>query len=108
MSLTFNIRHLENKDLHLEGDLPTAELELDLQDEMIRPAATLQYDFDVQKIEGSALVRGEIHLPVEYTCVRCLKKFQRPLTLPDWTCHLPLSGEDKVDVSNDLVNLTPY
>jgi uncharacterized protein len=108
MSLTFNIRHLEKKDLHLEGELLTKDLELDLHDEVIRPAAELSYDLEVQNIEGSALVRGKITLPVEYTCVRCLKKFKRPLALHDWTCHLPLSGEDKAEVSNDLVNLTPY
>ena len=108
MPLTFNIRHLEKKDLHLEGSLPTQDLDLDLHDETIRPGPELQYDLEAQRIESSALVRGQVTLPVEYTCVRCLKKFQRPLNLPDWTCHLPLAGEDQVEISNDLVNLTPY
>lgn len=108
MPLTFNIRHLETKDLHLEGELATEELELDLRDEVIRPADTLKYDLEVQHIEGSALVRGELNLLVEYACVRCLKKFKRPLELHDWTVHLPLTGDDAVEVSNDLVNLTPY
>src|ERR1051325_8734542 len=108
MPLTFNIRHLENKDLHLEGDLPTEELELELQDDMIRPGDALEYDLEVQRIEGAALVQGRLDLPVEYTCVRCLRKFTRGLELPDWTVHLPLTGEDAVKVDNDLVNLTPY
>jgi len=108
MPLTFNIRHLDKKDLHLEGELPTAELELDLHDEMIRPAKDLSYDLEVQRLEGGALVQGRVTLPVEYTCVRCLKKFKRPLELDPWTVHLQLSGEDAIEVSNDLVNLTPY
>src|SRR5437867_1862355 len=107
MPLTFNIRHLEKRDLHLEGELASEELELDLRDEMIRPADTITYDLEVQHLDGAALVRGRLHLPVEYTCVRCLKKFKRPLALHDWTVHLPLIGEDAVKVSNDLVNLTP-
>jgi uncharacterized metal-binding protein YceD (DUF177 family) len=108
MPLTFNIHHVEKKDLHLEGDLAIGELELDLHDEMIRPAEAVDYDLEVQRLEGGALVRGTIRLPVEYMCVRCLKKFKRPLELPDWTVHVQLSGEDAVEVSNDLVNLTPY
>jgi len=108
MPLTFNIRHIETKDLHLQGEFPTEELELDMHDEMIRPGAVLKYDIEVQRLEGGALVQGKVRLPVEYTCVRCLKKFKRPLELDPWTVHLPLTGEDAVDVSNDLVNLTPY
>jgi uncharacterized metal-binding protein YceD (DUF177 family) len=108
MSLTFNIRHLEKKDLHLKGDLPTHDLDLDLHDETIRPGPELSYDLEVQRLEGGALVQGTVRLPVEYICVRCLKKFKRPLVLDNWTVHLPLSGEDAVEISNDLVNLTPY
>lgn len=108
MPLTFNIRHLEKKDLHLEWELPTSELELDVRDQLIHPADVLDYDLTVERIEGAALVQGEVSLEIEYECVRCLKKFRRPLELQPWTCHLPLVGEDAVEVQNDLVNLTPY
>ncbi len=108
MPLTFNIRHLEKKDIHLEGELPTAELDLDLRDELVHPDAVVGYDLQVEHLEGAALVQGEIHLDVEFECSRCLKKFRQPLELHDWACHLPLMGEDAVEVQNDLVNLTPY
>ena len=108
MALTFNIHHLEKNDLHLEGDLLVEELELDLRDEMIRPAEMLDYDLRIQRLEGAALVQGKLNLDIEYNCVRCLKRFRRPLELKNWTVHLPLSGDDAVEVSNDLVNLTPY
>ena len=108
MPLTFNIRHLEKKDLRLEGEMPSEELELELHDEMIRPAGPLAYDLDAEQIESAALVRGDLSLPIEYTCVRCLKKFTEPLELADWTCHLPLEGEEATPIANDLVNLTPY
>jgi uncharacterized protein len=95
--------------LHLEGELPSEELELELHDEIIRPAGPLEYDLEAEKIDdGDALVQGELRLNFEYDCVRCLKKFTRELTLPDWTCHLPLKGDDATPISNDLVNLTPY
>jgi uncharacterized protein len=109
MPLTFNIRHLENKDLQLEGELPSEELELELHDEMIRPAGPLHYELTAEQIDSAdALVQGNLRLDVEYDCVRCLKKFTRPLVLENWAVHLPLKGEDAIPVSNDLVNLTPY
>lgn len=108
MPLTFNIRHLEGKDLHLKGQLPSEELNLELHDEMIQPTGMLDYDLQVERLEGAALVQGELSLDIEYTCVRCLKKFTEPLTIENWACHLPLTGEDATPISNDLVNLTPH
>ena len=109
MPLTFNIRHLEKKDLRLEGKLPSEELELELHDERIRPAGPLEYELEAEQIDDAdALVQGTLRLLVEYDCVRCLKKFTRPLEIEDWACHLPLKGDDATPVSNDLVNLTPY
>ena len=108
MPLKFNIRHLENKELRLQGEVPSEELELELHDEMISPVGTLAYDLEAEQIDDAALVRGDLRLPIEYTCVRCLKKFTEALELEDWTCHLPLTGEDATPVENDLVNLTPY
>ena len=108
MPLTFNLRHIEAKDLPLEGELPNEELDLDLHDEMIRPIGPLQYDLTVQRLEGAALVQGNLKLPLEFDCVRCLKKFKRSLEIENWVCHLPLIGEDAIPVDNDLVNLTPY
>ncbi len=108
MPLTFNIRHIDTKELELAGDLPVEELELELRDDMIEPAGPLAYDLQVQHVDGAALVEGELKLPLEFTCVRCLKKFKQTLAIEDWICHLPLAGDDAVPVSNDLVNLTPF
>lgn len=107
MALTFNIRHLENKELHLAGLLPLEELELDLNDEVILPSGPLEYDLNAQELDDALLVQGTLRLPLEMHCVRCLKKFPYPLELEDWTCHLPLTGEDAVVLEGDLVNLTP-
>ena len=109
MPLTFNIRHLTKKDLHLEGELPSEELELQLHDEMIRPVGTLEYDLEAGQIDDAdALVQGVLRLLVEYDCVRCLKKFTEPLVLEDWAVHLALKGDEATPIANDLVNLTPY
>jgi uncharacterized protein len=68
----------------------------------------LSYDVEAQKLEHSLLVRGVLTLPLQCECVRCLKGFKYTLRLPEWTCHLPLEGEEKVELAGDCVDLTPY
>jgi DUF177 domain-containing protein len=108
MSLTLNLRHLENRNLALRGELSVAELDLDVRDELIRVAAPVEYDLEIEKLDDSVLVQGEIRVTLECECVRCLKKFTQEIELNPWTLHLPLEGEEKVSVDNDGVDLTPF
>jgi len=108
MPLLFNIRHLEDKDLHLKGELPVAELDMGTQDEVIHLTQPLSYDLRVEKLDKGILVQGSLRLPLACECVRCLKPFQQQLALDAWTCHLPLESEEKVEVTNDVVDLTPH
>jgi len=108
MPLAVNLRHLEAHDIHLEGSLPVAELDIDPHDEVIQVRHPLEHELEVQKLEDGLLVQGHLHLVLECECVRCLKPFQYHLELDNWTCHLPLEGEDSVAVVNDCVDLTPY
>jgi uncharacterized protein len=108
MPLLFNLRHLQRHSLTLRGDLPLAELELEPLDELIHVTQPLAYELEVEKLEESVLVRGRLALLLSCECARCLKPFNRPLVLADWTLHLPLKGEEKAEVINDCVDLTPY
>src|ERR1043166_4397995 len=108
MPLTFNIRHLDANDLHLKGELPAKELDIEFHDELVHPTAPLEYDLNVQKLEHEILVQGSLHLPLICECVRCLKVFKQDLDLQDWTALLPLEGEEKIVIHNDLVDLTPF
>jgi uncharacterized protein len=108
MSLTVNLRHLENRNLVLRGELSLAELDLDVRDELIRVAQPVEYDLEIEKLDDSVLVQGEIRVTLECECVRCLKKFAQEIELNPWTLHLPLEGEEKVFVDNDCVDLTPF
>jgi len=108
MSLKVNLRHLEEHDLHLQDDLPLADLDLGVADEMIRVEQPLRYDLTVDQLHDALLVTGSLVLPLDCECVRCLKKFKTRLKLDPWTVHLPLEGEDKVSVENDCVDLTPF
>jgi uncharacterized protein len=108
MPLLVNLRHLEENNLHLEGELPVEDLDLDLRDELIRAEKPLEYDFEIQRLDQSLLLNGRLELTLSCQCVRCLKSFDYNLILEDWTVHLPLEGEEKVPVSGDFVDLTPY
>ncbi len=107
MPLVVNLRHLEARDLRLEGSLPVEELEIDPHDEVIQLCHPLEYELEVQKLEDGLLLQGCMRLVLECQCVRCLKPFQYHLELEQWTCHLPLQGEDRVAVTSDCVDLTP-
>jgi uncharacterized protein len=108
MPLTVNLRHLEVREIRLQGELPSSELDLDAHDEMIRVMQPLRHDLEVQKLDDGLLVQGELQITLECECVRCLKKFTRDLALNPWTLHLPLTGEEAVAVDNDCVDLTPF
>jgi uncharacterized protein len=107
MPLVVNLRHLEDEDVILRGELPVEELDLDPRDELIQVTKPLRHELEVQLLDRSLLVRGWLRLTLDCQCVRCLKPFQRDLELNPWTCLLPLDGEESVPVANDCVDLTP-
>ena len=108
MSLKINLRHLEEDGLRLNGELPVAELDLGVTDELIHTEKPLRYDLSVELLHDAVLATGSLALPLECECGRCLKKFKSELKLAGWAAHLPLEGEDKVSVENDCVDLTPF
>jgi uncharacterized protein len=108
MALTFNLRHLEKRDLHLEGELTAEELDLVGIDELVELAEPLHYDLTVERLGESILVQGSLRSTLACHCVRCLTRFEQEQDLEHWTCDLPFEGEDKVVVCNDCVDLTPY
>jgi uncharacterized protein len=106
--LKFNLRHLEEHALRLQGELPAAALDLGVNDELVRAERPLRYDLTVEQLHDSVLVTGCLALPLDCECARCLKKFKTNLKLTGWALHLPLEGEDKVAIENDCVDLTPF
>ena len=108
MSLNINIRHLDDQEIHLKGELPVAELAFDVRDELIRAEKPLRYDLTMEKLHDAILVRGSLRLILDCECGRCLQPFEHEVVLGDWALHLPLEGEDKVLVENDSIDLTPF
>jgi uncharacterized metal-binding protein YceD (DUF177 family) len=107
MPLLVNLRNLEADNVVLDGEMPVEELDIDTQDELLRLGPPLRYKIEVQKVEDGLLVQGELHLPLECHCARCLKAFAHPLDLPHWTRLVLLEGEEAAPVENDCIDLTP-
>jgi uncharacterized protein len=105
--LLVNIRHLEARSLELKGELAAADLDIETHDEMIRVLRPLKYDLVVEKLTGSILVQGTLHITLDCHCVRCLEPFEYKLNLSGPVCYLELQGEDRAEVVNDCVDLTP-
>ena len=108
MAIKFNLRQLEENGLRLAGELPLAELDLGVQDELIHLNHPLKYKLQVEQLHDSILVTGSLRLPLDCECGRCLKPFKDELALRDWALHLPLEGEDKVTIMDYSIDLTPY
>ena len=108
MSLLINLRKLEKDNLRFEGELPSAELDLEAVDELVRLESPLYYDLEAQKLDKSILVQGSLELELRCECARCLKPFKHRLEMENWACHLALEGDEKAVVANDSVDLTPY
>jgi uncharacterized protein len=106
--LKINLRLLEKQGIRLHGELPVAELDLGVKDELIRAEQPLRHDLKVELLDDALLAMGSLVLPLDCECVRCLKKFKFNLKLAGWAVHLPLTGEDKVAIDNDCVDLTPF
>jgi uncharacterized protein len=108
MPLKINIRHLEQDDVSLQGELPVEELALDHPDELVRARQPVQYDLTAQKTGRALLVQGKLALVLECDCARCLKTYQQPVKLDNWVAHIPLDGPEKAEIKDDCVDLTPY
>jgi uncharacterized protein len=108
MSLQINLRHVEEQELQLNGEISAVELQLETLDELIQARRPLFYDLVVQKTGDSILARGKIEITLDCTCARCLKPFQHAVCLEDWAAHLPLEGPEKAQIKDDLVDLTPF
>ena len=53
--LSVNLRHLESHEIRLHGELPLAELDFGVHDEMIRAGQPLRYDLTVEKLDDALL-----------------------------------------------------
>jgi uncharacterized protein len=108
MPLIVNLRHVEERNVVLRGELPVDELDIDTHDVMIQVTQPLRYDIEIQKLEHDFLVRGSLQLTLECQCVRCLKPFTHKLELKPWTRQLPPEDGEPMPIVDDCVDLTSF
>ena len=108
MPIIVNLRHLEKKDVHVEGEISAKELEIDNVDEVVHTQTPLKYDLTVEQNGSNLLITGKLNITLDCECVRCLKPVRYPIALDPYNAFVALEGEDAARVSNDLVDLTPY
>ena len=106
--LFINLRHLEAHEIHLQGELSAGRTGFGRERRVDprRTAAALRFDRRdaARRRAGDRLAAAGAGLPVR----PLPETFRHELELPQWACHLPLDGEDKVPVENDCVDLTPF
>ncbi|MBR90542.1 MAG: hypothetical protein CMO66_04625 [Verrucomicrobiales bacterium] len=107
MTLQVNLEALKEGDLPFVGEIPAEKLDIIEDDELIRSVHPLTYNLEASLLEDALLVRGRLDMPLDCECARCLQPFVHTVTLPEWTAHLPLTGEDAVEIKEEVVDLTP-
>lgn len=107
MPVLINLRHLEREEQQLEGEVNGEDLDLGAPDELVRLAGPVRYDLTVERMGDGLLVMGRLACELACECARCLQPFTHRLELDPWACQVPLTGEDRVPVANDCVDLTP-
>ncbi len=108
MPLLIHLKQLEERNELLAGEISVTELALGFEDEIVRFSKPLTYRLEAQHLEDSVLVSGELEMPIECACVRCLKPMPETIRLRNWHSHIPLAGEDSATIVRDAVDLTPY
>ena len=110
MAIKIFLDELQNKQLHLEGELTPTELDLALNDDetLMQPAGDLIYQITASESDDTLIVFGQLQMDFTAECVRCLKPFSFPVNLPQWAVALPLKGDDAIEFSGDFVDLTPW
>ncbi len=108
MSAAIYLYQLRKGPVSLEGELSVEDLELESLDELIETSAPLHYKVTAELFNQDILVQGELRISLDCHCVRCLDSFVHTVEVMDWSCAIPLKGEDKVEVKGDLVDLRPF
>jgi uncharacterized protein len=110
MTISVNLEQLEDRDVHLVGELSpnVLDLKLDSENGLIHTASTLKYQLQVEHVDGNLIVQGQLEIDFDGDCARCLKPFTHNMKFLRWNCVLPLKGPDATEVIGEHVDLTPW
>jgi len=106
--LPLNIETLANGPVQLKGELSPEELGMETLDELVEANEPLEYDLTVERAGDNILLQGQITMRLQCECARCLRAFEHHVELQEWSCLLPLNGDEKIELINNSGDLTPY
>jgi uncharacterized metal-binding protein YceD (DUF177 family) len=89
---------LRDGPLDLQGELAPAAYDLVITGH--EQWSPLTYRFHVELLgEHELLARGSIHTAVTVPCARCLEPITLPVRVPDFTCAMPVTTEESIDLT---------
>ncbi|MEI6561330.1 MAG: hypothetical protein WCO68_04495 [Verrucomicrobiota bacterium] len=86
--------------LHVEGEEDHDILEV--QDELYRALSPVRYSLDVGLSDGGLFATGTLAVDMELECVRCLKRFEQTVEVPDFAIQVELGTSETVDLTEEI------
>ena len=86
--------------LHIEGEEDHDILEV--QDELYRALSPVRYCLDVGLSDGGLFATGSLAVDLELECVRCLKRFEQTVEVPDFAIQVELTTSETVDLTQEI------
>ena len=110
MPIQIHIDQLKEQDVHLDGEIAAEGLGLNLgaKHDLVRSAETLLYQLDALRTDDTVFVHGSLKMTFQCECARCVKPFVFNMDIPEWSCILPLEGDEAIEVIGEYVDLTPW
>ncbi|BDS08823.1 hypothetical protein NT6N_38630 [Oceaniferula spumae] len=83
--LNIDLNSLPDEGKVYSGELDPSLFNLETKQKSEAPSAAepLFYDLHVQRFDDELLVRGSLSVPIEFTCVRCLSRYIKTITVED-------------------------
>ena len=100
MGLIIDIQKIPAGGMHITGALDPSELDIEYNG--VAATGDLAYDLGVEVVGGEFLARGRLHIPLEFTCSRCLKPFGSQINVNRFTFSQQVKGSETIDLTGNL------
>lgn len=100
MALIIDVQKIPPGGMHLSGVI--SPVELDVECDGVAAKGDLAYDLDVEVVRSEFLARGRLHVPLEFTCSRCLKPFGARIDVNRFTFSQEVKGTETIDLTGNL------
>jgi uncharacterized protein len=98
--MKINVKRIPADGEELEGSVPATILEM--EDADVQFTGEIEYRLHAQIQNQAVLVTGKLRTPATLRCSRCLQSFVQPLEVGQFVFHRELTGEDFVDLTENL------